>query len=237
MKSQQSFDAEEGFYRKSIAPKLRELILGGQDGLVNVLGIVLGVATATATTKIVLIAALAATFAESISMGAVAYTSTKAAYEYYKSKLEKEKHEIETIPEIEKEEVREIYRKKGFRGRLLEEIVAKITSSKKVWLDTMMAEELRLFPEEYKNPLTSGFRVGFASFAGSFVPIIPFFLFSVQQAVTISIFVSVLVLFFIGAAKAKLTIGDWKKQGLELAAIGTSAALVGYVVGLALQTL
>lgn len=65
------------------AAKLHDIILGGQDGLVNVLGIVLGVAAATASTRIVLISGLAATFAESISMGAVAYTSTKAAKEYY----------------------------------------------------------------------------------------------------------------------------------------------------------
>ncbi len=67
------------------AAKLHDIILGGQDGLVNVLGIVLGVAAATASTRIVLISGLAATFAESISMGAVAYTSAKAAREYYLS--------------------------------------------------------------------------------------------------------------------------------------------------------
>lgn len=67
------------------AEKVHDLILGGQDGLVNVLGIVLGVAAATASTRVVLIAGLAATFAESISMGAVAYTSAKAGRGYYVS--------------------------------------------------------------------------------------------------------------------------------------------------------
>ncbi len=75
------------------APRLHDIILGGQDGLVNVLGVVLGVAAATASTRIVLISGLAATFAESISMGAVAYTSSKAAKEYYLSVRKKEPQE------------------------------------------------------------------------------------------------------------------------------------------------
>ena len=70
---------------------IRDLILGFQDGLVNTLGLVLGVASAVQDTKIVLISGLAATFAESISMAAVAYTSSKAANEFYQSQLEKEK--------------------------------------------------------------------------------------------------------------------------------------------------
>ena len=64
---------------------LKDIILGGQDGLVNVLGVILGVAAATSDSRIVIIAGLSATFAESISMAAVAYTSSKAARDYYKS--------------------------------------------------------------------------------------------------------------------------------------------------------
>jgi len=218
----------------AIAPKLREFILGGQDGLVNVLGIVLGVAAATATTKVVLIAALAATFAESISMGAVAYTSTKAAYSYYKSELEKEKFEVETTPQREKREIREIYAKKGFRGGLLEKIVNKITSNKRVWVKTMMKDELNLYPEEYENPLESGVRVGIAAFIGSLIPIIPFFFMAVRPAMVASLVIAVLVLFAAGATKAKITVGDWKKEGIELALIGTAAAVVGYLIGLLL---
>jgi len=80
---------------KGWASQLHDIILGGQDGLVNVLGIVLAVAAATASTRIVLISGLAATFAESISMGAVAYTSTKAAREYYLSLNKNPPHEYD----------------------------------------------------------------------------------------------------------------------------------------------
>ena len=124
---------------------LRDFILGSQDGLVNVLGIVLGVATATNDIRIVLIAGIAALFAESISMAAVAYTSTKAAHDYYTKEYESELREIEEHPKEARSEIRQVYYDKGFRGKLLSDIVKRVTSDKKVWVDTMMSEELGLF--------------------------------------------------------------------------------------------
>src|SRR3989338_4427242 len=102
---------------------LPEIILGGQDGLVNVLGVILGVAAATSDVQIVIVAGLAATFAESVSMGAVAYTSTIAEADFYQSEYEREKWEIEHVPEGEREEIRALYKKYGFIGNILDEIV------------------------------------------------------------------------------------------------------------------
>ena len=75
--------------KSDFGSNLKDIILGGQDGLVNVLGVILGVAAATFNTKIIIVAGLAAAFAESISMAAVAYTSTEAALSYYNTKLKK----------------------------------------------------------------------------------------------------------------------------------------------------
>ena len=102
---------------------LADIILGGQDGLVNVLGVILGVAAASGDQRIIIAAGLAATFAESVSMGAVAFTSMRARRDFYLSELEREKREMVEMPEVEREEIREIYRKKGFSGKLLEQIV------------------------------------------------------------------------------------------------------------------
>ena len=210
---------------------IRDFILGFQDGLVNTLGLVLGVATAVQSSKIVLISGLVTTFAESISMAAVAYTSTKAAKQYYDSQLEREKREIKEIPHMELQEIRDIYYKKGFRGKELESIVKKITSNKKLWLETMMAEELRLLPEDYDKPVKSAFVVGISAIIGSLVPVAPFFILPVKLGMVYALLQSILVLFVIGAIKARVTIGDWKKSGIEMAVVGTVAALVGYLVG------
>jgi len=213
---------------------LRDIILGGQDGLVNVLGLVLGVAGATLSTKVILVSGLAATFAESISMAAVAYTSSKAALSYYKKMVHQEKEEMASIPAKEMNEIQKIYYKKGFRGQMLSKIVSKITSSKRIWLNTMTSEELRLFPEGYSNPLKNAFVVGMASLVGSVLPLIPFIFLSPVSGIYAAFFMAVVVLFCTGAVKARLTIGDWKKSGFEMALIGTVAALAGYLIGIAL---
>lgn len=210
---------------------LKDLILGGQDGLVNVLGIILGVAAATNDSRTIIIAGLAGTFAESISMGAVAYTSQKAARDYYYSELNRERKEMKTMPLAEKEEIRQIYEKKGFKGKLLNQIVTKITSNKRIWLQTMMAEELRMFPDDYQRPGMDSVVVGLASFVGSIIPLMPFFFFEVTPAVKTALITAAIVLFATGAIKARLTVGDWRKAGLEMMIIGLVAALGGYAIG------
>ncbi len=212
--------------------RLSDVILGGQDGLVNVLGVILGVAAASQDTRIVLAGGLAATFAESISMAAVAYTSKVAERDFYFSELEREKKEIREVPELETEEIREIYRRKGFKGKLLEDIVKVIISDEKIWLQTMMSDELNLSPVEKKRPVTSAFVVGFSAVIGSLVPLWPFFFLPVQTGIWTSMIVSAIVLFFVGVMKAKLTIGSLARSGLEMAIIGMVSALAGYGIGL-----
>ena len=214
----------------NVGSEMRDIILGWQDGLVNVLGVVLAVAAATISTKTIIIAGLAAMFAESVSMAAVAYTSTKAARDYYDRELETEKKEIDEMPELERKEIKGIYYKKGFRGLQLANIVKKITSSKKLWLETMMTEELGL-SRDHHNPGKSAAIVGLSAVVGSLFPLIPFFFLSPVAGVIPALVLSVVVLFGLGAAKAKVTIGNWLKSGAEIAVIGLAAALIGYGLG------
>ena len=159
---------------------LPEIILGGQDGLVNVLGVILGVAAATSSNQIVLVAGLAATFAESISMAAVAYTSKIAEADYYQSELERERWEIQHIPDGEREEIRALYENYGFKGQVLAEIVEKITSNKDIWLKVMMEQELKLEPVERKSALSAAVIVGVSALVGSFIPLSPFFFLQIK---------------------------------------------------------
>ena len=212
--------------------RLYEIILGGQDGMVNVLGLILGVASATANLQLILISGLAATFAESISMAAVAYTSTKAEVDYYKKIEAQEKWEMRNKTEAEKEEIREIYRKKGFSGRLLDAVANKIFSNKKVWLQDMMVQELNLPPLQKKNPLSSALIVGVSAIIGSVIPLIPFVLgISIASAMISAVVISAIALFIAGAIESRYTVGNWKKKGAELALIGMGAAVVGFLIG------
>src|SRR5262249_10331759 len=88
---------------------LRDLILGGQDGLVNVLGIVLGVSAASTNVKVLLAAGLAATFAEGVSMGAVAWTSSRAQADHYEKERDARLRQLETNPEQTRRDLERIY--------------------------------------------------------------------------------------------------------------------------------
>lgn len=226
-------------YRKerssNLGSRIRDIILGGQDGLVNILGLSLGVAAATSDVKLVIISGLAGTIAESVSMAAVAFTSTKAAKEFYISQRKREMMEINKTPEEEKREVEQIYFRKGFRGRLLKEAVQKIVSNKSTWLETMMSDELHVFPDKEK-PLLSALIVGLSSFFGSLIPLFPFFFLSAKSGMIAALIISALVLFTSGAIKGRITLNNWKKEGLEMMVIGIVSALAGYAVGLFLKT-
>jgi len=212
--------------------RLSDVILGGQDGLVNVLGVILGVAAATSDTRIVIAAGLAATFAESISMGAVAYTSTLAENDLYHSEREREYRHIHLAPDVEVEEIRDIYRKKGFDGETLEKIVDVITSNQDVWVNVMMSEEFQLTPPEKSKAVRSALLVGFSALIGSFIPLFPFFFWTVKLSIILSIVIAALTLFIVGVYKARVTVGKPVRSGVEMAIIGTLSALAGYVVGL-----
>jgi vacuolar iron transporter family protein len=219
-----------------IGRSLRDIILGGQDGLVNVLGLVLGVAAATAQLRIVMAAALAATFSESIAMGGVAYTSALAERDYYLAQMAKEQREVEELPDVETEEVREIFRDKGIHGELLERVTKEITSDKKVWVDVMMRDELHLTPVSEKGLVRRALVTGFSTLIGSLIPLIPFlfvplFGISITAATLMAVPLCAAVLFGVGAYKAITLVGDWRISGLQMTLIGMVSAAAGYGIG------
>jgi VIT1/CCC1 family predicted Fe2+/Mn2+ transporter len=210
---------------------LRDLILGGQDGLVNVLGIVLGVSAASKDVKVLLAAGLAATFAEGVSMGAVAWTSSRALADQYESERERQAARLDSDPSASAVALRAIYAAKGFTGDLLDRIVATIMADRKTALATILNETLGLEPADDASVRKSAIVVGLSTIAGSLVPLIPFFLMPREASIWASIALSAVVLFFVGAYEARTSIGDWRWKGLQMTLIGLGAALVGYLVG------
>ena len=234
-KTPESLHEHEPGPRNTIGRRLRDIILGGQDGLVNVLGLVLGVAAATAQARVIIVAGLAATFSESIAMAGVAYTSALADRDYYRSELAREKREIEELPDLEREEVRQIFREKGLKGETLERVVNDVTADKAVWLDLMMRDELHLTPVE-GSLARRALITGVSTLIGSLIPLIPFFFaatggLSIGVAAWIAIPLSAVVLFGVGAYKAVTLVGDWRWSGLEMLLIGMASAAAGYIIG------
>ena len=210
---------------------LADIILGGQDGLVNTLGVILGVAAASADPRIVIAGGFAAMFAESISMGAVAYTSTLAEHDHYRAEVERERREIRQMPQAEEQEVRAIFSAWGFGGDLLEGAVAQVMTNEEAWVDVMMRNELKLAPIEDANALKVALVVCLSAFIGSFIPLLPFLLLPIGSAVWVSLAVSAVTLYVVGAYKARITVGKPFRSGLQMAIIGMVSALAGYFIG------
>src|SRR5690349_9691137 len=206
---------------------LRDVILGGQDGLVNMLGIALGVVAAGGSNHILVVTGIAAAITESVSMGAVAFTSFSTDRDFYLAEKETEQIEISTVPDEEREEIREIYATKGFSGRLLDDVVSTITSNRETWVNTMMDEELHLQPIGEQTLLRSSVVVTVATLIGHLIPLVPFMAFEGRTAITAAVVLSAIALFVVGGYSAKTLIGDWRKSGLQMVAIGLGAAAVG----------
>ncbi len=217
---------------------LSDFILGSQDGLVNVLGVLLGVAIAALSStaqdpfRIILAGGLAATFAESISMGAVAYTSTLARRDHYLSELAREEREMRDLPDVERKEVRDVFERWGFEGRELEDVVDRIISKPRAWLEFMMAHELNLAPVDKTQARKSAILVGTAAIVGSLVPLVPFLFFpkTILSGMVASLTGAAVALFIIGWYKGKMTVGRPGRSGIQMLVIGIASAVAGFLI-------
>ena len=210
---------------------LRDVILGGQDGLVNILGIILGVIAGGGSTTVLLATGFAAAITESISMGAVGYTSSVSQRDFYQAERAREAAEIDTMPEAERQEVREIYATKGFAGELLDRVVDTITANRDSWLATMMDEKLHLQPIQTSEVFRSAFVITAATLIGHLIPLLPFVWLARTPALLLGIALSALVLFGVGVYSAVTLVGDWRRSGLKMLVIGLGADGIGFVIG------
>jgi VIT1/CCC1 family predicted Fe2+/Mn2+ transporter len=210
---------------------MRDLMLGLNDGLVASFAVTSGVAAAFAASRVVVMAGLAEMLGGAISMGAAAFISSRSQVEFYLSEIARERDEMARWPERERDEVRAIYRNKGFSGRLLDEIVTHITADPERWSDVMMREELGLHHEHLEVPHRSALRVGLSYLAGAAIPIVPYTLIAPHAAVMVSAGVTIAALFAVGATKTLFTARPWWRSGLESLAIGVAAAAVTYGAG------
>jgi len=216
---------------------MRDFVFGFGDGVNTSLGIAAGVGGADASSDIIILAALVAMFTGAKAMAVQNYLAVKSHRELLKSEIDRENWEIENRPEDERKEIEDIYIAKGFTGKDLDMIVNKIISDKKVWLDTMLTEELNLNLEIAGHPLKSAL-IMFGSFlVGGILPIIPFFFSSGFSPLLIAIGISLSASFIVGAVKSRMANTSLIKGGVEMAGLGTGIALIGYGIGTELASI
>ncbi|MBI2027616.1 MAG: VIT1/CCC1 transporter family protein [Deltaproteobacteria bacterium] len=229
----------ERLSNQSTPSYLGDFILGAIDGLVTTFAIISGVAGAKFDISIALILGVANLLADGFSMAVSNYFRAKSDHDILEEARATEERHIELVPEGEKEEIREIFRKKGFKGAMLDGIVQTVTSDKKLWIDTMLTEELGL---RLSNPLP--LKAALTTF-GSFclvgvVPVLPFIISifgTIPHIYIISASMTFTSFFLLGFYKGHLLHQKRLSMGLETLFLGGGAALIAYFVGRALQLL
>lgn len=230
---------KEPWHKTEQGKYIGQAVYGASDGIVTTFAAISGIAGANLNPKIAIIVGLANLFADGISMAIGDYLSEKSEREYILAEKEREMWEVERMPEAEKLEVMEIYKKKGLSGEKLNNLVDAITSDKEIWVQTMLHEELGLF-EDDTNPLKSAI-VTFLSFAiAGFMPLIAYvfasqWAFLLQNQFLISCIITGITLFFVGALRQIVTGVKWYMGGFEMLFVGGLSATVAYLIGWMLE--
>ncbi len=222
----------ERWHRSGRSGTLRAVIFGVSDGLVSNLALVMGVAGAAGERgSLILLAGIAGLLAGAFSMAAGEYISMQSQRELFERQIALERAEMEAMPEEEEAEMASIYRAKGFRDDEAKAIAHRLFENTERALDQLIREELGLDPDELGSPLgaAGGSFVAFA--IGAALPVIPYLLLTGVTAFVVSIVVSLIALFGVGAGVSLLTGRGVLFSGARQVVIGAAAAVVTFAVG------
>ena len=211
---------------------LRAMIFGVSDGLVSNLALVMGVAGAVASNpQFILLAGISGLLAGAFSMAVGEYISMQSQRELFERQIALERAEMEAMPEEEEAELAAAYRAKGFTHDEAVTIAHRIFEDPKIALDILVREELGLDPDELGSPWGAAIGSFISFIIGAIIPVIPF-VFGGGQAITIlSLGLSLVALFGVGAAVSLLTGRGLLFSGIRQLGLGLGAAIVTYLIG------
>jgi VIT1/CCC1 family predicted Fe2+/Mn2+ transporter len=226
----------ETWHRAGQGAALRNFVFGSADGLVTVLAFVAGVSASLGDRRLVLLAGISEMFAGALSMGLGALLGSRAERDLYRRERAREEREVREVPHLEREELRQIYRQKGFEGEGLERVVDVLTANFDRWIDTMMAEELNLAPPS-ESPLKAGLVIGLSYLAAAAIPLFPYVLLPLRWALLGSLVSTGIALFAVGVAKARFTQRRPLRAGFETVAAGLLGTALCFGIGQATAAL
>jgi VIT1/CCC1 family predicted Fe2+/Mn2+ transporter len=225
--------------RKPSPSYLHDFIYGAIDGTVTTFAVVAGVEGANLDEAVVIILGAANLIADGFSMAVSNFLGSRAERQRRERARREEERHIRLVPRGEREEIRQIFARKGFQGADLDRVVEVITSDPDVWRDTMMTEELGFGPTE-PNEYRAALATLTAFLVVGFLPLVAFVYDAiapgdVANAFTWSAVMTGIAFFVVGAMKSRFVDQAWWRSALETLAIGGLAATLAYVAGVLLQ--
>lgn len=214
---------------------LRDWVYGGIDGTVTTFALVAGVVGAHLSPRVILILGGANLVADGFAMAAGDYLATRSEHEEFHHAEAVERRHIATVPEGEREEVREILRGLGIAGNLLDRVAGVITADRDRWVRVMVREEYGL-PSAVRSPWRAAGSTFAAFFFCGLVPLVPFVV-GLRNAFWVAAAATSLIFVAIGALKSRWSIRPWWYSGLGTLVVGGGAAVVAYVIGAWLRDL
>lgn len=209
---------------------LRAAVFGVNDGLVSIVCLVMGMAGAAAGAPVILLTGIAGLLAGAFSMAAGEYISMRSQREMFEYQIGLERAELAQYPEEEAAELALIYAARGMGEEEANDLAQRMIADTELGLDTLAREELGLNPDELGSPWKAAISSFIAFGVGGVVPLLPY-LFGFQPALKISVVLTALALFGVGAAISLFTGRSAIKGGLRMLLIGGCAAALTYLIG------
>ncbi|CAN5155677.1 VIT1/CCC1 transporter family protein [soil metagenome] len=215
---------------------ISDIVIGMSDGLTVPFALAAGLSGAVASSSLVVTAGIAEIVAGSIAMGLGGYLAGRTEADHYDSERRREMREVETVPEREKEEVREVFAEMGLPMALQVVIADELAKDKTKWVDFMMQYELGLDKPDPNRATKSALTIGLSYVAGGLVPLSPYFISaSPHEALLYSCGLTLICLFVFGYFKSKGTGQPPISGAFKVMLIGALAAAAAFGVARLIQ--
>lgn len=217
--------------RVSKLGRIRQFIFGTLDGLLVPVGVASAVAGGTGSTKAVIIAGIAESFAGALSMGAGEFISSRSEAQVQKAEVAKELKAINEYPEFEFQEMIQLFEQEGVGKEDAQHISEILQRYQQSYKKTMVEKELGIEMEPDTVRLPEAFTMGISYIIGSIFPLIAYFFFPITVAFPLSLCLTILALIVIGIIKGKLAELNLFRSTLEIVLVGILSAGGGYILG------
>lgn len=212
--------------------RVREFVLGAQDGLLVPLGVVTGMAAANPGRSAILVAGIAEAVAGCIAMGGGSYLASEAEEGLYAAEIADEGREIDEEPEREIAELALVLEDEGLPRAAAERVAHGLAANPTVFLRTKVQKELGLSPDVGGAAMGDALVVGLTYLGAAVVPLWPYLLLPLMApALVTSIVCTLVALFALGVAKGRIARQAWRRAGVQVMLIGSASAAVGFAIG------